>query len=104
MDLKLQDVARLLEVDPDTVLGWIKERGLPAHRFLDQYKFNSVELQEWALRNHVRIAPDLDAMNRAPAHSDLAAALERGGVYSDVPGGTRDEVLAAVTRLPGIPA
>ena len=34
----------------------------------------------------------------------LHAALQRGGIYFDLEGNRREKVLAAVTKLPGIPA
>lgn len=104
MHLKVSDAARLLEVEPDTVLRWIKEKGLPAHRLRGQFHVNSVELQEWALANHIRIAPPPEeaGSHREPT-SDLISSLLRGGVHADVSGATRDEVLASVVRLPGIP-
>ncbi|HUJ29177.1 MAG TPA: excisionase family DNA-binding protein, partial [Myxococcales bacterium] len=106
MDLKVYEAARLLGVDGDEVERWIRERGLRAHLFQEQYRINSVDLQEWALGQGIRVPPELLAVNRAtqgPA-PDLVGALERGGQHADVPGQTRDEVLAAVAHLPGIPA
>jgi PTS system nitrogen regulatory IIA component len=103
MHLKVSVAARLLDVDADTVLRWIKEKGLPAYRLRDQYYVNSVELQEWALANHLRMAPPPEEDSRGGPAADLIGALERGGVHDDVIGATRDEVLASVVRLPGIP-
>ena len=104
MHLKVSDAARLLEVEPDTVLRWIKEKGLPAQRLRGQFHVNSVELQEWALANHIRMAPppEEEDSHKEPT-SDLIGSLLRGGVHAGVSGATRDEVLASVVRLPGIP-
>src|SRR5438105_1361176 len=106
MDLKIHEVARLLQVDGDEVARWIREKGLPAHELHDQFHINSVELQEWALAHGVRFPPGLMAVNRAAAGpaADLVAALERGGMHRDVAGTNRDEVLAEVVKLPGVPA
>jgi len=106
MDLKIHEAARLLQVESDEVARWIREKGLPAHQFHEQFHINSVELQEWALAHGVRFPPELMAVNRAsggPA-ADLVAALERGGMHRDVQGTRRDEVLANVVQLPGVPA
>ena len=46
-------------------------------------------------------SPPTDPPRSFPAFS---AAIERGGIFYGVPGESREEVLAAVTRLPGIPA
>lgn len=105
MDLKIREAAKLLGVDADEVRRWIRDLGLPAYRFQEQFRIHSVELQEWALEHDVRVPPALLQANHAgtgPA-PDLVSALERGGLHADLPGLTRDEVLAAVARLPGIP-
>ncbi len=64
-----------------------------------------MELQEWAQAHGIRVPPELTAVNRAGSGSlpDLVDALERGGLHAGVAGRTRDEVLAAVAALPGIP-
>jgi nitrogen PTS system EIIA component len=105
MDLKIHEAARLLQVDSDEIARWIREKGLPAHQSHDQFHINSVELQEWALAHGVRFPPELMAVNRASSAptADLVAALERGGMHRDVPGSKRDEVLANVVQLPGVP-
>jgi PTS system nitrogen regulatory IIA component len=104
MDIKLLDAARILNVDADEIVRWIRERGFPAHRVQDQFRINSVELQEWALAQGLKVPPDLLAINRnRPGAADLASALERGGMHVDVPGSSIDEVLAAIVQLPGIP-
>ena len=105
MDLKIHEAARLLGADADEVERWIRDRGLRAHFFQEQFRINSVELQEWALEHGIRVPPELMAVNRVATGSaaDLVAALERGGRHAGVPGNSRDEVLAAVAALPGIP-
>ena len=106
MDLKVRDVARLLNVAEETVYRWARKGTLPAHRVHDQYLFNRVELQEWAAFHKHRVSTELFAAadefeNVSP---DLLSALERGGITHDLPGETREEVLSTISRLPGIPA
>src|SRR5712692_4697319 len=88
MNLKIHEAARLLGVDADEVSAWIRDRGLRAHRFQEQYRINSVELQEWALEHGVRVPPELMAVNRAAAgpSPDLVDALQRGGMHAQVRG------------------
>ncbi len=102
MDLRARDVAKLLNVSEATVYRWVQEQGLPAHRIGEQYRFNRVELQEWAVTHGRSLPPELFTP-RAAESSSLAAALGRGGIHREVAGVTRDEVLTAVARLPGIP-
>ncbi len=104
MELRARDVAELLEVSEQTVYRWAREGSLPAHRVGEHYRFNRVELQEWAATHGHRVSPRLFAAGGADAApASLLDALERGGVHHGVPGDRREEVLAAVARLPGIP-
>lgn len=105
MELKVRDVARLLNVSEQSVYRLVRSGSLPAHRVHDQYMFNRVELQEWAALHAHRVSPELLAGNGAaePIPS-LHAALARGGISYGIPGARREEVLDAVTRLPGVPA
>lgn len=104
MDLRVRDVAKLLNVSEPTVYRWIRERGLPAHRIGEQFRFNRVELQEWGAAQGQWISPELFTPGAAVDSSSLAAALERGGVHRAVAGNTREDVLNRVARLPGVPA
>ncbi|MDO8432315.1 MAG: PTS sugar transporter subunit IIA [Candidatus Binatus sp.] len=104
MNLHVRDVARLFGVSEKTVRHWIRGKDLPAHRVDDHYRFNEVELQEWAAAQKRRISLELFAPDgRLAELPSLGDALERGGIFHDVPGSTRDEVLKAVGQLPGIP-
>ena len=104
MELRVRDVARLLSVSEQTVYCWIKGGSLPVHRVGDQYRFNPVELQEWAAAEGHTVSPKLFArVGPAEELPNLHAALVRGGIYHQVPGREREEVLAAVAKLPGIP-
>src|SRR5260370_38941868 len=104
MNLHRRDVARLFGVSEKTVRHWIRGKGLPAHRVDDHYRFNEVELQEWAAAQKRRISLELFAPDgRLAELPSLGNALERGGIFHDVLGLTRDEALKAVVQLSGIP-
>lgn len=106
MDLSVRDVARLLSISERTVHRWARQGSIPAHKLHDQYRFNRVELQEWAASQGRRVSPRLFAAGGGEPEPppSLAAALERGGVHHGVPGHTKAEVLRALSRLPGVPA
>jgi PTS system nitrogen regulatory IIA component len=104
MDLRVRDVAALLGESEETIIRLAKRGELPCHRVQDQYFFNRVELQEWAAQHNRPVAPELFASDGQSAElPSLAAAVERGGIHYNVTGDTREQVLAAVTELPGIP-
>jgi PTS system nitrogen regulatory IIA component len=105
-DLSVREAARLLQVPEKTVYRWVREGSIPHDRLRDEIRFNRVELQEWAQARGRPLHPgSLDAAPAAPADAggSLADALARGGIARDVPGATREAVLAAVGGLPGLP-
>lgn len=104
MELSVREVAKLLKVSEKTVYRWIAEKKLPAFRMHDQYRFNRVELLEWATARRLNVSPEIFAEPSTDTPlPTLADALQIGGVYYRIAGQTRDEVLAAVVehmRLP----
>jgi PTS system nitrogen regulatory IIA component len=105
MELGVRDVARLMGVSEQVIYRWIRNASLPAHRVHDQFRFNRVEIQEWAALHKQKVAAELFAPVRSPDDPpSLEAAIRRGGIFYAVPGKQREAVLEAVTQLPGIPA
>ena len=98
MQLTIKQAAELLGVSESQVHRWIRDRGMPAVLFNEQYRLNRVSLMDWAQRNQVQLpVQELDA-EATPLH--LADALERGGIHRDLFGASRQQVVAAaVDRL-----
>jgi len=99
-ELSVREVSRLLGVAEKTVWRWVRDGAIPHYRLREEIRFNRVELMEWAQAHGRAVSPEL--AGGAPAEG-LAEALARGGIARDVAGATRDEVLAAIARLPGVP-
>lgn len=100
MQLTVREAAKLLGVPVSTVHRWIRDRGLPAVLFNEQYRLNAFDLQLWAQVNQVAIDPS-ELAAREPATQQLATALGLGGIHRDLPGDDRQQVLlAAVGYLP----
>jgi PTS system nitrogen regulatory IIA component len=105
MNVTLRDAARLLQVSEKTLYRWIRKGALPAYRIHDEYRFNRVELEEWAVTHHRPLRAPAAAPAAEPAlpPPNLGAAIQRGGIYHRVGGRSREQVLEAVVTLPGIP-
>ncbi|MBI5709043.1 MAG: PTS sugar transporter subunit IIA [Candidatus Eisenbacteria bacterium] len=100
MDLTVREVACLLGTAPETVYRWIRAGELPAHRVGDHYRLNRVELQEWAHARGVKLPPALH--DPTPQTLPLLTqAVERGGVFADLRGATREEVLDDLAKRAG---
>lgn len=105
MQLTVRDAARLLQVSEKTVYRWVADRGLPAHRVGDQYRFHRAELLEWVIANRVNASPHLieEPEASAAALPQLSDALEAGGVYYRVEGHDRDSVLRSIAHAVRLP-
>lgn len=105
MQLQVKDAAKLFNVSEKTIYRWIEQDGLPAFRINKQYRFNRVELLEWATAHKVNAAPQLIAPGEPEEEAlpDLASALEVGGIHYRVEGSDKNAVLEAVVDLMRLP-
>lgn len=101
MFLKVIDLAAAMGVDEKTVVGWIRSKGLPAHKHDDRYRINRVDLLEWATNQGITIPPGLFVDSSEPGHlSSVSEALQLGGIFYDLPGDTPESALReVVSRL-----
>ena len=49
MDLKIKDVAELLNVSETTIRRWLLEGKIPAYRLHRQYRFSRIEIENWMM-------------------------------------------------------
>lgn len=95
MDLKLSELASLLDVSENTIQQWLEEGTLPCYRMQDEYRFNREEIEDWLLHRRHLMGDD------SSSHKDkvsslrysLYKAIYRGGVICDVSLKSKEEVL-----------
>ncbi len=105
MQLSVRDAARLLEVSEKTLYRWVKKGEIPFSKVNEQYRFNRVELLEWATASRVPVSPEIFAEPEANglALPALTDALRVGGVFYRIGGGDVQSALSEVVhhmRLP----
>jgi len=102
MQLTMRDVEEMFGVTEATLTRWIKHQGLPAQWVGGHFRFNRVEVLDWAVDKRIKVeTPALDQRIDFPPRGSLADALEAGGVYYKIPGDDREAALGAVVaRLP----
>jgi len=83
MDLKIKDVAELLNISETTVRRWLAEGRIPAYRINHQYRFSRGEIQNWVM------SQKLGCLN-VPANTaeDLTASPEEE-IAPNVSGGNQ---------------
>lgn len=104
MDLKLKDVAQLLDVSEETVRRWISDSKIPYYRLNQQYRFSRSEIENWVLSckqegGFSTFEKEDEIECRLGTHQfGLYRAIHKGGVYSGIEGGTKEEVICAAMR------
>lgn len=102
MDLKVKDVADLLNVSEKTIHRWLKEGNIPCYQINQQILFNRDEIEGWLLNQKIPDAsPERSAKTIWDNHPikggvkqfGLFRALHKGDVVANVPGNTKEEVI-----------
>ena len=84
MDLKLKEVAEMLQVSEKTIYRWIKDGKIPCYRINHQYRFHRDEINKWANINGKKSTVVLDNKINDPEFSgevSLYDRLKKGGIY-----------------------
>jgi PTS system nitrogen regulatory IIA component len=105
VQLTVREVSRCLKVPESTVTNWVRQRGLPAQYIAGQYRFNRVELLEWATANQVAVSLEVfqQQENTAEPIPSLAEALAEGGIVSQLPSVNKEEALRALVQFLPLP-
>lgn len=120
MDLKIKDVAELLNVSEKTIRRWLADGKIPAYRLNSQYRFSRIEIENWvmacklsknqpsflSLANEEREEPkeESEEENRVGMQQfSLYRAVHKGGVFNDIEGNTKEKIIAnTMQRVAGI--
>src|SRR3989338_927540 len=105
MELTINDIVKIFAVPEQTVNNWIEKKNMPCVRANEQYRFNYIELLDWALEKKVQLTSEVLALgDREDRDSDvLYRAIQDGHIHYDIPGDNREEVLGAVVEVLPLP-
>lgn len=105
MQISIPDIMKIFQVQEKTIYEWIAKKKMPCVKANEQFRFNTIELLEWSLENRIRLTADILALGERELGKPgiLAEALKIGGVYYDVQGENREEVLKHVVQLLAFP-
>jgi PTS system nitrogen regulatory IIA component len=105
MQLTVRDVSRFLNTPESTVIRWIKQRGLPSQHVGGQYRFNRVDLLEWATANRIKVS--VEVFDHLEAEDEpgpsLVGALEAGGIFYQVKDTSKELALKAMVEVLPLP-
>jgi len=105
MMLDVREVAKLLTVSEKTVYRWISKNEIPAYRIGESYRFNRVELLEWATANKIKVSYQIfdEVLETGFSMPSLTEAINAGGIHYRVPGTDTKSVLAAIVEIVHLP-
>jgi len=99
MRVTVHEAARLLNRSDDAIYRWIESGELPAYRINNQFRINRTELLEWATLHDLTITAGIFREAESEAHvPTLSEALEAGGIFPDLPGPQRADVLRGIVE------
>ncbi len=104
MELKIQDVAELLQVSEKELHRWIKENRIPVHKIGHQYRFNKAEISDWIVTNNIPVSGKILNFNISRNPVRLTELIRRGGVHHLIEGGTIADVIRSAVELMATPA
>lgn len=94
MDLKINDVADLLNVSEKTINRWVSEGKIPFYRINQQYQFNRNEIEDWVMNQKIFDASqDRSSIKGGVKQFSLFRSLHKGDVLVDIPGNTKEEII-----------
>lgn len=112
MDLKIKDVAELLNVSETTIRRWLAEGKIPAYRLHHQYRFSRIEIENWMLSCRLQketgnflpleeeqiyprkreLKEEQDARKGMQQFS-LFRAIHRGEIFTDIQSTKKEELI-----------
>jgi PTS system nitrogen regulatory IIA component len=105
MQLTLRQAARYLGVSDAALERWAERGELPATHVDDQYRFNRVDLLEFAAERHLTVAPEIlaDPGARSAQLPRLSDCVRAGGIHYGVAGSSKETLLRHVVDVLPVP-
>lgn len=121
MDLKIKDVAELLNVSETTIRRWLVAGQIPAYRLNHQYRFSRLEIENWMMscklkkdegfssfgehdkeKSSEEKSFELPLAKAGTQQFSLFRALHKGDVLTQVPGSSKEEIIRAGAKAASV--
>lgn len=121
MDLKIKDVAELLNVSETTIRRWLTLGQIPAYRLNHQYRFSRLEIENWMMSCKLKKEESFSSFGKdsekkfneeesfelpltkaGTQQFSLFRALHKGEVLTRVPGSSKEEIIRAGAKAASI--
>jgi PTS system nitrogen regulatory IIA component len=114
MDLKIKDVAELLNVSETTIRRWLKDGKIPAYQLNHQYRFSRDEIEAWMMTCKLKLGRDgfslFEEQQIYPPEDEIMStrggtqqyslyrAMFKGGVVTNLPTKNKQELIRMVMK------
>lgn len=113
MDLKIKDVADLLNVSESTILKWVLDGKIPTYRINQHYYFSRTEIENWVIshkldktdetspfapRKEVEKIPRSQITTGGSKQFSLFRAIHKGDVLHHLKGETKEEIIKGTMK------
>lgn len=116
MDLKIKDVADLLNVSETTIRRWIADGKIPTYRINQHYYFSRTEIENWVISHKLDKTDGVSPFTRRKEAESIAIstprssttggskqfslfrAIHKGEVLHHLKGQTKEEIIRATMR------
>lgn len=115
MDLKIKDVADLLNVSETTIRRWVADGKIPNYRINQYYYFSRTEIENWVISHQLvkthgsspftnkeekkSTSPSKASAKGGSKQFSLFRAVHKGDVLHCVPGQTKEEVIRTTMKM-----
>jgi PTS system nitrogen regulatory IIA component len=105
MMLNVKEVARLLNVSDKKVYRLIAQNDVPVYKIGEEYRFNRVELLEWATLMGIRVSSNTfeESNTNNSSSTNFLDALNAGSIIYNVGGNDKPSVLRNVVDALSLP-
>jgi len=104
--IDVKEVASLLNVPENKIYRWIGKKEIPCYKIGQSYRFNRVDLLEWATENKIPVSPAIfeENVDDADPMPSLIDALRAGGIHYTVAGNDKTGVIRSIVNIIPLPA
>ncbi len=103
MQLSVKELSKLLNVTERTIYRWVKDKDIPFYRIHDQYRFNRIEILDWATAHKMNVSQELLHDDDNVVELSLTDTIKKGGIYYRVEGKEKKTLLSTIIELFNFP-
>jgi PTS system nitrogen regulatory IIA component len=103
--IDVKEVAKIFAVSEKTIYRWLAKKEIPAYKIGESYRFNRVELLEWANSRKIPVSQEIfnQAEDKSCAMLSISDALHEGGIHYNIASADKPAVINAIVGVMNLP-